>query len=298
MGSRLSTLDKGDSSGPLQNVDFFRTVRAKWMEYFISKLNENILSDLDISKTNEMLQWRDYFNLFAEIRGFVERDNDIKQRLSWHPATEGFMMQKELPRSAPSPPPSPRKGLDDDYTEDEASDVSESDQESIATENKQDSEDEVVKTDQKKIEVKNNVDKNDVTAREGDETNQRKKGGGGGEGDGEVKFSPPAHWNPEHLSPIFFGYSELTVKVYGEHIKGAKEEVLRSEQRAVQAALSKRVEGLAEFERSIRARESKRQQKIEALSTNYEEARSRREETMNREKLIMPPVGFRVYKVR
>jgi hypothetical protein len=302
MGSRLSTLDKGDAAGPLQNVEFFQTIRAKWMEYFISKLNENILSDLDISKKNEMLQWRDYFNIFAEIRGFVDRDNDIKQRLHWHPATAGFMLQQELPR-APARPASPQpRGLDDDYTEDEASDVSDSDQESIVNDGKQD---DGAEEDKDKGDKGIEEEEEEEGGAEQDGSEEEDDGSedeGGGEGVAsppkKAKFSPPPHWNPEHMSPIFYGYSDLTVKAYGENIQGAKEDIARSEERAVQKALTKRLAGLAEYEQSIRAKEAKRQEKIERISAAYVEARDRREETMSKEKIIMPPVGFRVYKVR
>ena len=312
MGSRLSTLDKGDAAGPLQNVEFFQTVRAKWMEYFISKLNENILSDLDISKKNEMLQWRDYFNIFAEIRGFVERDNDKKQRLHWHPATEGYMLQQELPRTPIRPlTPIPR-GLDDDYTEDEASDVSDSDSGSDQEDKNDDDGDnhEKKKEGEEKGEDNANTDEksdivdvakvkpeDDEDASQTSEDLDRSDSDTDDNNNNKNKFSPPPHWNPEHMSPIFYGYSDLTVKVYAENIKDAEELIAQSEGRAVEKALAKRLEGLADFEKSIRVKESKRQDKIDKISTAYVEARDRREETMNKEKSIMPTVGFRVYKV-
>jgi hypothetical protein len=293
MGSRLSTLDKGDAAGPLQNVEFFKTVRAKWVEYFVSRLNENILSDLDISKKNEMLQWRDYFNIFADIRGFVERDNDIKQRQHWHPATEGFMMQKELPRALSVPDTPQPEGPADDFTEDEASDISESDQESIAS--NLDGDEEQQQDVLAKVGTGYEGESEQKVVKVPDNDNFDRNSGGGGEK--TRTSSTPSHWNPEHMNPIFYGYSDLTVKVYGENIKGAKEEILRSEERAVEKALTKRVEGLAEYEQNIRAKEQKRQEKIDRLTAAYVEARDHREETMNKEKIIMPPVGFRVYKV-
>lgn len=307
MGSRLSTLDKGDAAGPLQNVAFFQTIRAKWMEYFISKLNENILSDLDISNSNEMLQWKDYFNIFAEIRGFVERDNDIKQRLHWHPATSGFMLQKELPQVPERPRTPPEEGLPDDYTEDEASDVSDSDEDSMVNDQneegceggkKEGSDDASDGGDNDDGKGGSSGDEESDEA-DDEEDSKRERSGSDIErnNDKPSAHSPPPHWNPEHMSPIFYGYSDLTVKVFNENIKGAREEILRSEERAVQKALSSRVEGLAEYEAGIRSKEKKRQEKIDKLVAAYVEARNKREETMSKEKIIMPPVGFRVYKV-
>ena len=297
MGSRLSTVDKGDAAGPLQNVEFFKTVRAKWMEYFVCKLNENILSDLDISKTNEMLRWRDYFNIFAEIRGFVERDNDIKQRLHWHPATQGYMLQKELPRTPQKPASPPKNQVDDDYTEDEATDVSETDEEDKSNDNEDDSHNDNVsngelENDDVKLGVMPHGDKESQASQI-----DSKDDGDAVENDNSFGISRPSHWNPEFFSPIFFGYSDLTVKVYTENIKEAKEEIRLSEERAVEKALVKRVEGLAEYEKSIRAKEIKRQERIDNITSSYLEERNRREETMNKEKLIMPEVGFRMYKV-
>lgn len=131
MGNRLSTISStGDlphslDSGPVKDVSFFHTIRTKWLEYFIAKLNENTLFDLKITNTSEMLQWKDYFHYFNEIKEFSTRDNEIKKRLTWHPATIGYMMEME---QGVVEVEEVIAGIPDDYTEDEAeSDISDED---------------------------------------------------------------------------------------------------------------------------------------------------------------------------
>lgn len=275
MGSRLSTIEHKDSPGPSVNVELFRTIRPKWVEYFITKLNENALSDLDIANKDEMVQWRYYFKAFSEIKKFAERDAEVKKRLTWHPATVGYLMQVEVPVEEEEDAP---YGPADDFTEDEASDVSESDHES--EEDEDGAEKEVM---------------NSSSAADEDESNSsapEKQ-----EGESVTAFTPPKHWNPHHMNPIFYGYGVMTIKEYRQTLDDTQVMTEKSERRAVEKAMASRQASLQEFEASIRTKEAIRIKKLEDITAAYDGERTRREEELARNKKNLPEMGFKMFKV-
>lgn len=274
----MATIGHYDCPGPSENVELFRTIRPKWVEYFVSKLNENSLSDLDIANQEEMVQWKYYFKSFSEIKEFAERDAEIKKRLTWHPATAGFMMQMELPPADEQEPP---KGPPDDYTEDEASDVSESEYDSDSMANDKAGKDN---------------DSEEVNSGEG----ETEGGDSTEEGDKDSSmppFVPPKHWNPNHISPIFFGYGTMTIKEYRETIDETHVQTMKSERRAVDKAMASRNAALEEYETNIKAKEAIRTKKLEDITASYETERVRREDDLARNKKSLPEMGFKMYKV-
>jgi hypothetical protein len=279
MGGRLSTIGHYDCPGPSENVELFRTIRPKWVEYFVSKLNENSLSDLDIANQEEMVAWRYYFKSFSEIKDFAERDAEIKKRLTWHPATVGFMMQIEVP---PEEEEEPAKGPPDDYTEDEASDISESEYDSDGMANG-------------KAAAGKGADEDEGSAEgetEGGDSSQVDE-----DASSVTPFVPPKHWNPNHINPIFYGYGTMTIKEYREAVDETHVATMKSERRAVEKAMASRNAALEEFETNIKAKELIRVKKLEEINAAYEVERVRREDELARNKKSLPEMGFKMYKV-
>jgi hypothetical protein len=275
MGSRLSTTSYEDCTGPGPNRDlsFFTTVRTKWLEYFIAKLNENSLSDLRITNTSETLSWRDYFRYFNEIKQLSERDAEIKKRLSWHPATLGYLMQRDL--QTVMEPEEVDLGPTDDYTEDEA-DSDLSDEEPETSSEEEDSQD--------KETSQSHDEQGETAARPAPSASQK-------------KFIPPKDWNPQIINPIYFGYSQMTQQEHQETVLKNRLEIEKSERRAVDKAMASRSIALEEYETMIVAREKVRATKLEEMTTAYDKERQRRDADLARNKKNLPEMGFKMYRV-
>lgn len=277
MGSRLSTIGHNDCPGPSVDVELFRTIRPKWVEYFVSRLNENILSDLDIANHDEKVQWRYYFKAFSEIKTFAERDAEVKKRLTWHPATVGFMMQIELPVEEEEEPPA---GPADDFTEDEASDISESDYESDEEGGRREKQSSVA-----------------ADSADGDGNTEEESSSPDDNASSSTPFVPPKHWDPNMISPIFYGYGSMTIKEYRETIDDTQAQTEKSERRAVEKAMASRHAALDEFEENVKAKEAIRIKKLQEITEAYETEKQRREEDLARNKKNLPEMGFTMYKV-
>jgi hypothetical protein len=276
MGSRLSTIRYEDCTGPgpTKDLSFFTSVRTKWLEYFIAKLNENSLSDLRITNTSETLSWRDYFRYFNEIKQLSEKDTEIKKRLSWHPATIGYLMQRDL--QTVMEPEEVDLGPTDDYTEDEAdSDLSDEEPDTSSEES------------EKETSPRDDDDepKKPVPQLPPQPSQSRKK------------FIPPKDWNPHLINPIYFGYSQMTQEEHQETLLKNKIEIEKSERRAVEKAMASRSVALEEYETSIMAREKVRATKLEEMAAGYEKERQRRDLDLARNKKALPEMGFKMYRV-
>jgi hypothetical protein len=279
MGSHLSTTyHSEDCSGPTKDVSFFHTVRTKWIEYFIAKLNENTLFDLKITNTTEMLNWKDYFYFFNEIKEFSKRDNEIKKRLTWHPATIGYLMQRE---ENVIEIPEPIKGPPDDYTEDEAdSDSDLSDNESTNSSLSS-----------------HKIKENGGSLLDSHEEEEDEEAHPIATTPTKQKFIPPKHWNSSIINPIYFGYSSMTQKEHQETLENNKTEIEKSERRAVEKAMQSRLIALEEYQTSIIAKEKIRIAKLEEMEAAYEKERLRRDADLARNKKTLPEMGFKMYRV-
>jgi hypothetical protein len=280
MGSHLSTTGHSDDClGPTKDISFFQTVRTKWIEYFIAKLNENALFDLKITNTTEMLNWKDYFYYFNEIKEFSKKDNEIKKRLTWHPATIGYLMQIE---ENILEIPEPMKGPSDDYTEDEAdSDLSDSESTNSS----------LISSSQKLNEKGGSlVDSND-------EEEEREEEDKPILSPTKRKFIPPKHWNSSVINPIYFGYSSMTLKEHQETLVTNQIEIEKSERRAVEKAMQSRLIALEEYETAITTKEKIRIAKLEEMEAAYAKERQRRDADLARNKKSLPEMGFTMYRV-
>ncbi|CAE7657153.1 unnamed protein product, partial [Symbiodinium microadriaticum] len=172
----------------------------------------------------------------------------------------------------------PPKGLPDDFTEDEASDISESDNYS---------EDGTV--DGKAEEDKGGS--GDGETENGDSSKTEEKSS-------VAPFVPPKHWNPQHISPIFYGYGTMTVNEYRQTMDETHVMTEKSERRAVEKAMSSRLAALEEFEANIKAKEAVRVKKLEEITAAYDQERKRREDDLARNKKSLPEMGFKIYKAK
>lgn len=289
MGSHLSSCDQSeDCGGPTKDVSFFRSVRTKWVEYFIAKLNENALFDLKITSSassssgGEMLSWKDYFYFFNEIKELSRRENEIKKRLPWHPATVGYLMQRE---EDVVEIPEPFRGPPDDFTEDEAdSDSDLSDEESTNASSS-------LSSHELTHAGGSLVDSHD---REEEEEEEKKLTTPWAS---KKKFIPPKHWNSSIISPIYFGYSSMTLQEHQETLVNNQHEIEKSERRAVEKAMQSRLVALQEYETSITAKEKIRIAKLEEMEAAYAKQREQRDADLARKKKSLPEMGFTMYRV-
>lgn len=269
MGARLSSLDSTDGRGPGDKVEFFRSVKVRWVDYFVCRLRENLLCDVSLEDTSNVIQWREYFKIFTDVKTFSERDEENRQRMVWHPATSGFMMQRDYGPVTEAD----IAGIPDDFTEDEATD----DEEEKAD-------------DAENIERQSSEQQSATNEGSVDET--------GGRRSTNASARPPKEWDPTLVSPIFFGYSTLTQAEYKASMEDAKQFIKDSEHRAVEAAKMSRVSAIEELEAQCKGREAARLKKISDMEAAYNAAAAKREEELNRNKKNLPDLGFRMYKAQ
>lgn len=127
MGNSISLLSEGDPEGVGEEVEVFRTMNVKWMNMFVSKLRSGREQyKFSIEDENEKIQWREYFQIFTEIKESIASETFVKERSNWHPATLGYAMIKkveeelqqvveDVPEDDNQPP--------DDFTDDEPSEI-------------------------------------------------------------------------------------------------------------------------------------------------------------------------------
>lgn len=121
MGNSLNFYDFHDVTGPGTSVKFFQALRLKEIKYFFNRMQENMLSDFDINRAEEVLRWREFFSHFSEIREKIEVDKERQKRANWHPSCAGF----EMKRTEKDPyllEDGDEVDVPDDFTDDDLSD--------------------------------------------------------------------------------------------------------------------------------------------------------------------------------
>ena len=74
MGNRLTvSAPIEDPTGPPETTsEFFKRVRVKWLEYFVSEMKTRLgrpsSEALDLNDHTMFLQWRDYFAIFSVVQ--------------------------------------------------------------------------------------------------------------------------------------------------------------------------------------------------------------------------------------
>ena len=300
MGNNLSSLSSLSSSSSstsilLSNLSFFISLRIKWIEYFISSLNENSFFDFSILNSYEKIKWKDYFKIFSNIKKFSISDKEIKERLFYHPSTIGYLMIEEIPILEIE---EIEKNLPDDYTEDEASDISDEDEDEEEEDDDSGNKEQKNERKRKKDEIDTDEENEIIKQRSYQEEEERKsKKKDQFPIKSNQKFTPPKHWNSSNLSPIFFGYSQMTIQQHKETISNHQNETEKSEKRAVEKAMNTRLIALEEFEKNILIKEKIRTTKLEEIETLYEKERQRRDADLARNKKNLPEMGFKMYRV-
>lgn len=130
MGNFLNYADHLESDGPGQSIDFFQKLNLKQVKCFFAKLQESMLSDFELGNVTEEVTWRQYFQIFSEIKERVDVEKNVTIRQHWHPATCGYEMMRnnevELLEE-----PIDAEGKPDSYTDDELSDSDDGDSSSV-----------------------------------------------------------------------------------------------------------------------------------------------------------------------
>jgi hypothetical protein len=254
MGNRLSLLEyeddyKKDSNGELA---FFRSVKLKVARSFFAQIGENMLSDFDIDNDRETVSWRTYLKIFCAVRDKRDTENDITLRNTWHAATAGYIMELtggkeeyedgEVEISLKES----RKGPADNFTDDEASDVSDDD--AVSEDDSDDEDDSSIVSD------------STTTISPSKRTVRRRK-----------------DWNSQMISPVFFGYSLKSIAQHEEEEVKKQADLREAEERAVVRTKESRGTLLDTLESASKNQESNRNKKIQKLEQQYGAARVRRE---------------------
>jgi hypothetical protein len=275
MGNKLAVVDVRDSLGPEKKTEFFKKVRVKWIESFMNQHKANSLSDFTIEHDFDRLKWVDYYRLISVVKSYAEADVEKEKRNAWHPATMGFMMNRSL---NPYEMEEILIPIPDDFTEDEASDLSGSDTESVEGLPKEDNVNVAGKA-PSESKLKNPKTAANVSPPAAQKT-----------------FKPPAEWDVTKVSPIYFGYEKTTVQSFETVKRLAEKDIEEAENRAVMKATNLRASALEDFENGVRARESSRLKRIEEVEKAYKMARDKREAELARNKSSLPELGFTMFK--
>jgi hypothetical protein len=127
MGNSISLLSEGDPEGVGEELEVFRTMNVKWMNMFVSKLRSSREQyNFSIEDENEKIQWREYFQLFTEIKVSIASETFVQERINWHPATLGYAMIKKVEeelQQVAEDVPDDNNQPPDDYTDDEPSEI-------------------------------------------------------------------------------------------------------------------------------------------------------------------------------
>jgi len=127
MGNSISLLSEGDPEGVGEELEVFRTMNVKWMNMFVSKLRSSREQyNFSIEDENEKIQWREYFQIFTEIKVSIASETFVQERINWHPATLGYAMIKKVEeelQQVAEDVPDDNNQPPDDYTDDEPSEI-------------------------------------------------------------------------------------------------------------------------------------------------------------------------------
>lgn len=287
MGNRLAVnAPVKEPKGPSPKcVEFFKRVRIKWLDFFLAELKARIgrkpSDEFDLEDKTEVLSWKNYFLIFSQVQDKVDIEMTEEERSTWHTATLGFTMKRDFsdPQFASIPPPPP-PGLPDGFTDDDPSDLSDSESEDGGGgENK-------VKQSPKR---KKQVRSADLRAKYDASVA------------GYAALAPrfkeiPEGWDAAVLSPIFFGFEiqrEADVKAKAAQ---ALIDVRDCEQRAIERALKSRSSAISEVEAANKSREAIRVKKIEEVEALHIKNRSAKEAELAQSQTTLPPDAFQLFK--
>jgi hypothetical protein len=281
MGNKLA-YDKPDAcEGPGDDVIFFQNLNIKWMTLVVSRLREVKDTDFNLRNKDEKIKWNNYFKIFSDIKDKMIIDTQIQKKNVWHTATLGYSMgpqevvdeesdEEEIDPNTPKLP-------DDDYTDDDPSELSESDEDSEEDE-----------------EMKNgsDIERSDKSNGDGGKRKQSER-----PRSAVISKKVQAKWNSAHISPIFFGYN--TVKQITIDTQKAEEKATLKlrENRAIGKAKEARSAVIDASERTMRLQEANRLKKIGELDEKYKAAREKTERDCAKNKMEMHPTAFDIYKV-
>ena len=91
MGQKLSFQTFEDCPGP-ENVDFFKSIQTRWLDFFCDRLLERSFPKLDIEDPKLVVKWNDYFSIFSQIVELKKTETRAKERSSWHISCDGYEM--------------------------------------------------------------------------------------------------------------------------------------------------------------------------------------------------------------
>lgn len=294
MGNRFALLDYEDT-GELDTLpEFFKTLKFKWVDFCFRKIKDEMFPlVMDINRETDLLSWKVYFRIFSGVKDIINKDKDEQARLSWHPSTHGYVMPKamdtvELEEETVKVEVQVdvmESGIDDAFTEDEASD--------------NDDDDEAV--DESKDDETDNIDANDNAdyASKPDDVSTASSKSMSAAQKSLVKPSKRYRkgWNPHKVSPVFFGYSLKSVQQHQVDVLLQEEDLKMRETRAIETAKKTRISGLDKIEKAATVRENARAAKIKELENVYETSRKKREDELNRCRSELNESAFKLYQV-
>ena len=305
MGNRLivSTPIR-EAKGPSdRTTEFFKGVRVKWLDYFVSelkvRLGKSTSDHLDLNDKTVVLKWKDYFSIFSSIQEQVDIERKTELKSSWHPASLGYVMEKDesyvYTPMLPPPPPSFPEG----FTDDETSDISGSDSETD-TPGKRKSKSEVGAALSKADERK----KHEESANNVGQT---------------VIRDLPDGWDPTLVNPMFYGYKH-TRSADIESAKAALDaDIAQAEARAIERAMRTRSTAIGDVEKANKGRELARLKKIADVESVYKvrlyyqtsassfltdaclrnkENQAKREMELIKNRAALPPDAFQTFKAQ
>ena len=315
MGNRLAVIEIEDCEIPSFLKTFFTRLNLKWVEYFSSKIKEQLLLGFQLNSSDTRLAWKDFFSIFAEIRNLSEKEELSNVRLSWHPATLGYAMKSVAIEYLPHE--EVIATIPDDYTEDEPSEISENpfiDETLSTTADEKNDYDQDINNNSLRGKVLSSVKERGAEEQDPSTSEEYRSQRSSAYEDSEKRQSDPSQsssrvfqsdtntpkikgWDPFICNPIFYGYA-MTTSNELEKIKIENEiKSVEAEKAAVQRVKSTRMSALTELEAGIKSREANRLKKIDEVFKRYETSKKKRQDDLNRNKKNLPEAAFKVFKV-
>ena len=324
MGNTFSISHSLSLQGPdQQSIAFFRTIQVKHLKHFASSLESITKCSYDLNDSSRLITWREYFKIFTEIREKVATDQEIVKSANWNPCTIGYKMEKvPIEYEIPVVQIVEQTPVPDDYTEDEVSDVSgdEASESVSVTETGSKRKSSVTQNSSRKSSrvgdentvnddtIGNDSIMNGTKSSKSDNKDIRESSKSGSSSSSSynsqsqssastaVVVSKKKGWDPNTVSPIFFGYGLTTIAAQQLIEKQEADNLIIKEKRAVLKAKSVRNTLIGSFEKSIETARNIRQKNIDELTRKYEVAESKRVEDIAKAEKTMHPTQFKLFK--
>ena len=287
MGNRFVYEEFEDPPGPGEGVGFFQNLHIKWMKTFINRVVDYKRHDIDLNDEEEVLKWTEYFRIFSEIRETLRIEAEGVHRKTWHPAVAPYSMRpyEEVPYEEEIPPPPVVKLIEDDYTDDSASEGSKD--ENAEKDEPVDGEEEVVADSSSSADSSYSSKKRPVVSvKEVLPENQMRN-----------KDPNKRNWDSTFISPIYFGYNYVKQIEYDKQKAAEVSAVRAREARAIEKARSARGSTIDTSERMSKMQEEARQKKIDALEAKYNAAKAKLEAELETNRRDLPAAAFTSFKV-